>query len=86
MKGVNMVIVEEKYFWKMYQFSSTKSSVIGNANNNFNTQNSIPGVPLTQTVMQSNQTKNSINLSQKEMNESSWVPRSPKSAARSSIR
>ena len=29
MKGVNVVIVEEKYFWKMYESSSsTKNSVV----------------------------------------------------------
>jgi hypothetical protein len=28
MKGVNMVIVEEKYFWSMYEGVNTKNSIV----------------------------------------------------------
>ncbi len=31
MRGVNMVIVEEKYFWKMYDSSGKNSTVVPNA-------------------------------------------------------
>ena len=86
MKGVNMVIVEEKYFWKMYEFPSAKNSAI--MNQNAASSSGIPGSALSRAAMELNQRAHAMSFSQspKEAPESAWAPKSPKSTFKSGVR
>ena len=62
MKGVNMVIVEEKYFWKMYDFSAKNTMEEGIKNSGSTYVQNEPGTPKSQSV--------------KKMKESTWEAKS----------
>ena len=65
MKGVNMVIVEEKYFWSMYETSTRSSTLMSQMKSG-------------SLVLNSSQLH--LNRDEKALKESTWMPKSPRSA------
>jgi hypothetical protein len=75
MRGVNMVIVEEKYFWKMYDSSNRNSVVLpqGNHDHVIQSSGSLGKLPLQPS-------KNEL-----ESKDGIKAPKSPKAASKENV-